>query len=309
MQRPKISIIGAGNVGATTAHIASLKELGNIVLIDIVKGVAQGKGLDMSASMPIEQRDARIKGTDDYEDIKDSDIVVVTAGLPRKPGMSRDDLLKKNSDIVASVSENIKKYAPDSIVIIVSNPLDAMVYVASKVTGFPKERIIGMAGVLDSTRFAYFIAEETNVSVEDVNTMVLGGHGDMMIPLVRYSNIAGIPLSHFLSEDKIEAMVERTRKGGAEIVNLLKTGSAYYAPASAIVDMIEAILKDKKKILPCSVYLEGEYGAEGIFIGVPIKLGRNGVEEIIELELDNDEKKAFEKNVEQVRELIEKVNI
>lgn len=307
MKRPKISIIGAGNVGATTAHLASLKELGDIVLVDIDKGIAEGKGLDLSSSMPVEQTSAKIIGTDDYVDIADSDIVVITAGLPRMPGMSRDDLLKKNSEIVSFVSEKIKKYAPQSIVIVVSNPLDAMVYIASKVTGFPKNKIMGMAGVLDSTRFAYFISQEIDVSVEDVNTMVLGGHGDQMIPLVRYSNIAGIPLNQFMSDEKINAIVERTKRGGAEIVNLLKRGSAYYAPASSIVDMMEVILKDKKKILPCSVYLNGEYGAKGVFMGVPVKLGKDGVEKIIEIKLDENEIIAFSKNVLHVKELINKL--
>lgn len=308
MKRVKISIIGAGNVGATTAYLAIAKELGDVTLVDIVEGVPQGKGLDMSEATPVLGVDAVIKGTNDYKDIKDSEIVVITAGVPRKPGMSRDDLLKINTNIVVSVSKNIKEYAPNAIVIVVSNPLDAMVYVASKVTGFPKNRIMGMAGVLDSTRFAYFIADELNVSVKNVNTMVLGGHGDQMIPLVRYAKIKGKPLSDYLSKEKIEKIVERTRKAGGEIVQYLKTGSAYFAPAASIVEMLDAILKDKGKILPCAAYLNGEYGVKGVYIGVPVKLGRNGVEKIIKMDLNREEKEAFEQNVKHVRGLMDKVD-
>lgn len=308
MKRVKISIIGAGNVGATTAYLAIAKELGDVTLVDIVEGVPQGKGLDMSEATPVLGVDAVIKGTNDYKDIKDSEIVVITAGVPRKPGMSRDDLLKINTNIVVSVSKNIKEYAPNAIVIVVSNPLDAMVYVASKVTGFPKNRIMGMAGVLDSTRFAYFIADELNVSVKDVNTMVLGGHGDQMIPLVGYAKIKGKPLTDYLSKEKIEKIVERTRKAGGEIVQYLKTGSAYFAPAASIVEMLGAILKDKGKILPCAVYLNGEYDTKGVCIGVPVKLGKNGVEEIIEMDLNREEKEAFEQNVKHVRGLMDKVD-
>jgi len=307
--RAKISIIGSGNVGATTAHIASLKELGDIVLVDIVEGVPQGKGLDMSEGTPVERTDVSVTGSNTYDAIKDSDIVVITAGVARKPGMSRDDLLKINTGIVKQVSENVKAHAPNAIVIVVSNPLDAMVYVAYKATGFPHSRVMGMAGVLDSTRFAHFVADAAHVSVENVHTLVLGGHGDQMIPLVRHSSIAGLPLTDFLSAEKIEEIVARTRNGGIEIVNLLKTGSAYYAPASSIVEMIGAIIKDKKKILPCAAYLNGEYGAKGVFIGVPVKLGRKGVEKVIEVKLEPKEQEAFKKNIEHVQGLMKQVGL
>ncbi len=309
MKRSKISIIGAGNVGATCAHLLALKELGDIVLVDINEGIPQGKALDMAESTPVEAVDARITGTNGYEETKDSDIVVITAGVPRKPGMSRDDLLKINSNIVKDVSEKVKEHCPGAILIVVSNPLDAMVYVASQVSGFPKERVIGMAGVLDSTRFAHFIASELNVSAENVSAMVLGGHGDQMIPLARYANVAGIPLSHFLDEKRIEEIVQRARDGGAEIVGLLKTGSAYYAPGSSVVQMVEAIVKDKKRILPCAAYLDGEYGESGVFIGVPAKLGKSGMEEVIEIDLNDSEKEAFKKNVAHVRSLMEKIEL
>ena len=304
--RNKISIIGAGHVGATTVHLIALKELGDIVLVDIVEGIPQGKALDMHESIPIEKVDVEIIGTNDYRETKNSDIVVITAGITRKPGMSRDDLLKTNTEIVKSVTEQVVKYSPNAILIIVSNPLDAMVYAASEISGFSKNKIIGMAGVLDSSRFRSFISREANVSVENVNAFVLGGHGDNMVPLVRYSNIAGVPLTEVLSKDKVEQIVERTRKAGGEIVSLLKTGSAYYAPASSIVEMVEAILKDKKKILPCAAYLNGEYGVKGLFIGVPVKLGKDGVEEIIEFKLDSKEKKQFQRTAEHVKELTEK---
>jgi malate dehydrogenase len=307
MKRAKISIIGAGNVGATAAHIAALKELGDIVLVDIVEGVPQGKALDMNESRPVENLNVDIVGSNSYEEILDSDIVVITAGLPRKPGMSRDDLLLKNTEIVSSVCREVKENAPDAIVIVVSNPLDAMVGVAYKILNGARNKIMGMAGVLDSTRFAYFLSEASGISVENISTMVLGGHGDQMIPLVNYARIAGLPLSHFLEEEKIEKIVERTRKGGAEIVGLLKTGSAYYATGSAIVEMIDAILKDKKKIIPCAAYLDGEYGHSNVFIGVPVVLGKKGIEKIIEIKLDSDEKDAFSENVEHVKALMAKV--
>ncbi|MBR9699717.1 malate dehydrogenase [Candidatus Woesearchaeota archaeon] len=306
MRKHKISIIGAGMVGSTTAYLAASKGLGDVVLVDIVEGIPQGKGLDISESTPVLGASVSVKGTNSYDDVKDSDIVVITAGVARKPGMSRDDLLKTNTKIVSSVSEQVKKAAPQAIVIVVSNPLDAMVYVASKV-GWAKNRIMGMAGVLDSTRFASFIAEEAKVSVENVHTFVLGGHGDQMIPLTRYSNIAGVPLEQFISKAKLDNIVDRTRKGGIEIVNHLKTGSAYYAPAASICEMMEAIVKDKKKILPCAAYLDGEYGAKGVFIGVPAKLGKDGVEQVIELKLTDSEKKAFDENVKHVKSLMEEV--
>ncbi len=307
MKRPKISVIGGGNVGATTAYLLALKQLGDIVLVDIMPDVPKGKGLDISQCTPVEGSNICIQGTNEYSDIKESDIVVITAGLARKPGMSRDDLLQKNASIMKDVCQNVRTLASKAIVVVVSNPLDAMVGLAHRELKFPKERVIGMAGVLDSTRFAYFIASEAGVSVENVSTLVLGGHGDQMIPLVRYANVSGIPLDKFLSQDKIDTLVERTKKGGAEIVGLLKTGSAYYATASSVVEMVSAIVKDKKKILPCAAYLEGEYGVDGIFIGVPIKLGKDGVEEIIEIDLNEKEKEMFTKNVLHVKELMKKL--
>jgi malate dehydrogenase len=307
MKRPKISIIGGGNVGATCAYLTSLKKLGDVILVDIVQDVPKGKGLDIAEATPVEQSNVTVLGTNDYADIKGSDIVVITAGLPRKPGMSRDDLLLKNASIMKEVCGHVKDNCPDAIVIVVSNPLDAMVGVAYRILGFPKNKVMGMAGILDSTRFAYFISEHTGISVENINTLVLGGHGDQMIPLVRYTNISGIPLEKFLSRDKIEKIVERTRKGGAEIVSLLKTGSAYYATASSIVEMIGAIVKDKKKILPCAAYLDKEYRVSGIFIGVPVILGNDGIEKIIEIDLDSEEKEMFEKNVAHVKELMSKI--
>ncbi len=303
MKQAKISIIGSGNVGATAAHICALKGLGDVVLVDIVDGIPQGKSLDISESLPIERKDCTVIGANTYDLTKDSDIVVITAGIARKPGMSRDDLLKVNTGIVKQVSEKVKEYSPECILIVVSNPLDAMVYVAYKATGFPKKRVMGMAGILDSARFASFIAAEAGVSVENVSTLVLGGHGDQMIPLPDYATIAGIPIKQFIPQNRIDQIVQRARDGGAEIVGLLKTGSAYYAPGSSIVEMIDAILKDKKKILPCAAYLDGEYGARGVFIGVPAKLGKGGVEEIVELDLSEPEKEAFAKNVEHVKSL------
>jgi malate dehydrogenase len=308
-KRNKITVIGAGNVGATTAHWAASKELGDIVLVDILEGTPQGKSLDLLQAGPVEGFDCRIVGANDYAETADSDLVIITAGLPRKPGMSRDDLLNSNVAIVKPVSKEVAKYSPNAFIIVVSNPLDAMTYVAWKVSGFPKNRVVGMAGILDTTRFRTFIAAELNVSVEDVSTLVLGGHGDTMVPLPRYTTVGGIPLSSFMSKEKTDALVARTRKGGGEIVNLLKTGSAYYAPAAAAVQMAEAILKDKKRILPCAAYLDGEYGVKGLFVGVPVKLGGNGVEEIIEIELSQEEKEAFGNSVASVKELIDLIKI
>jgi len=304
MERKKITVVGAGFVGATAAHWAAAKELGDVCIIDIVEGLPQGKALDLLEASPVEGFDSYITGTNDYADTADSDIVIITAGLPRKPGMSRDDLLAKNTAIVKSVTEQIAKQSPNAYLIIVSNPLDAMVYVAHKVSGFPANRVIGMAGVLDAARFRTFIAMELNVSVEDVNAFVLGGHGDSMVPLARFSTVAGIPLPELLSAEKIEALVDRTRKGGGEIVNLLKTGSAFFAPSAAAVQMAESILKDKKRILPCAAYCDKEYGVGGYYVGVPVKLGKNGVEEVIEIKLLEDEKAAFDKSVEAVRQLV-----
>ena len=304
MARPKITIVGAGNVGATTAHWAAARELGDIVLIDIVEGVPQGKALDLYEAAPVEGFDCRITGTNDYADTKDSDIVVVTAGIARKPGMSRDDLISINAGIVGSVTDEVVKHSPDCILIIVSNPLDVMVTKARMQCEFPRERIMGMAGVLDSARFRTFISMELGVSVEDISATVLGGHGDSMVPLPRYSTVSGIPITALMDAERIEELVQRTRDGGAEIVNYLKTGSAFYAPGASIVQMVESILKDKKRILPCAALLEGEYGQEGIFMGVPAKLGAGGMEQVVELELTPEEKAAFDNSADHVRELI-----
>src|SRR5437016_1023329 len=287
--RKKVTIVGSGNVGATAAHWIASKELADVVLIDIIEGVPQGKGLDLLEAMPIEKRDSRVIGTQDYADTASSDIVVITAGIPRKPGMSRDDLLNTNYKIMKDVVSQAIEHSPNCILIVVSNPLDAMAQAAYKMAGLPRERVIGMAGVLDSARFRAFIADELKVSVENVTAFVLGGHGDTMVPLPRYSTVAGIPITELMSRDRIDAIVDRTRNGGAEIVNLLKT-SAWYAPGAAAVEMVEAILKDKRKILPCAAYLKGEYGYNGLFVGVPVKLGRNGLEQVIEIKLMSDEK-------------------
>ncbi|MBS3114373.1 malate dehydrogenase [Candidatus Woesearchaeota archaeon] len=305
MPRPKISIMGAGNVGATTAHWIASKEIGDVVLLDVIEGMPQGKGLDLLEAAPVEGFDVDIKGTNNYEDTKNSDIIVITSGVPRKPGMSRDDLISINTKIVKEVTQNAVKYSPNSIIIVVTNPLDAMVFVASKVSNFPKHRVLGMAGILDSTRFRTFIAKELDVSVEDVDAIVLGGHGDSMVPLPRYSTVNGIPITELMPHDKINLLVERTRKGGEEIVNLLKTGSAFYAPGAAVAEMVEAILKDKKRILPCAAYCNSEYNVNGYFVGVPIKLGKKGVEKVIELKLTDEEKAAFQKSVEHVKSLVE----
>jgi len=297
--------MGAGNVGATTAHWIASKEIGDVVLLDVIEGMPQGKGLDLLEAAPVEGFDVDIKGTNNYEDTKNSDIIVITSGVPRKPGMSRDDLISINTKIVKEVTQNAVKYSPNSIIIVVTNPLDAMVFVASKVSNFPKHRVLGMAGILDSTRFRTFIAKELDVSVEDVDAIVLGGHGDSMVPLPRYSTVNGIPITELMPHDKINLLVERTRKGGEEIVNLLKTGSAFYAPGAAVAEMVEAILKDKKRILPCAAYCNSEYNVNGYFVGVPIKLGKKGVEKVIELKLTDEEKAAFQKSVEHVKSLVE----
>ncbi len=309
MGRKKITVVGAGHVGATTAHLAMLRELGDIVLIDIIEGVPQGKALDLYESSPVEGTDVRVLGTNQYSQTKNSDVVVITAGSPRKPGMSRDDLLQINTKIVKSVTEEVVKYSPNTILIIVSNPLDAMAYVAKTVSRFPKERVMGMAGVLDSARFRAFIAEALDVSVRDVTTFVLGGHGDEMVPFPRLTTVGGIPLMDLLPQSKIEELVTRTRNGGAEIVGLLKTGSAYYAPAASVCDMVESIVKDQKRILPCAAYLDGEYGVCGIYLGVPVKLGKGGVEKIFELKLNADEKKTLEKSIKAVEELTHKLKL
>ncbi|HKZ52275.1 MAG TPA: malate dehydrogenase [Candidatus Acidoferrales bacterium] len=307
--RKKVTVVGAGMVGGTTAHRLADKELCDVVVTDIIEGLPQGKGLDLAESAPIEGYDSSILGTNDYKDTANSDIVVITAGLPRKPGMSRDDLLKTNYNIVKEVTEQVVKYSPNSILIVVSNPLDAMTQTAFKVSGFSKNRVIGMAGVLDAARMRTFIAMELDVSVENVTAFVLGGHGDTMVPLPRYSTVAGIPLPELLSKEKIEAIVKRTAQGGAEIVNLLKTGSAFYAPSAAIVEMVEAILKDKKKILPCAAYLEGEYGISGLFVGVPVKLGARGIEQVIEIKLSPEEQAALQKSAAAVKELVEIIGV
>ena len=302
--RNKVTIVGSGNVGATAAHWMAAKELADVVLIDIIEGVPQGKGLDLLEAMPIEKRDSRIIGTQDYSDTAGSDIVVVTAGIPRKPGMSRDDLLNTNLKIMKDVVAKAVQFSPDCILIIVSNPLDAMAQAAYKMSGFPRERVIGMAGVLDSARFRSFIASELNVSVENVTAFVLGGHGDSMVPLPRYSTVAGIPITELLDAHTIDRLVQRTRDGGAEIVKYLKTGSAFYAPSAAVTEMAEAILKDKKKILPCAAYLQGEYGVKGLFVGVPVKLGAKGIEQIIEIRLTPEEQEQLTRSADAVKELV-----
>jgi malate dehydrogenase len=308
-RRPKISVVGAGNVGATVAQYAVEKELGDVVLVDVIDGVPQGKALDMLQAGPIHRYDSRLTGSNGYDETANSDVVVITAGLARKPGMTRDDLLFKNAEIVGSVVEQIVARSREAILVLVTNPLDAMVQLAWKKSGFPAQRVVGMAGILDSARFRTFIARELDVSVENVTAFVLGGHGDTMVPLPRYSTVAGIPITELLSKDKIDALVARTANGGAEIVNYLKTGSAYYAPAASAVEMVEAILKDKKKILPCAAYLEGQYKTKGLYVGVPVKLGRDGVEEIIEITLTPDEQAAFDKSAAAVRELVEKLKL
>jgi malate dehydrogenase len=307
--RPKISVVGAGNVGATVAQYAVEKELGDVVLVDIIEGVPQGKALDLAQAGPVHGYDSRLTGTNSYDETADSDIVVITAGMARKPGMTRDDLLFKNAEIVGAVVDQVASRSRNAILILVTNPLDAMVQLAWKRSGFPPERVIGMAGVLDSARFRTFIAQELEVSVENVTAFVLGGHGDSMVPLPRYSTVAGIPITDLLPPDRIQALVTRTANGGAEIVGFLKSGSAYYAPGASTVEMIEAILRDKKKILPCAAYLSGQYGVNGLYVGVPVKLGRKGVERIIEIKLTAEENTAFQTSVASVRELVEKLKL
>ena len=307
--RNKITVVGSGNVGATTAHWIAAKELADVVLIDIIEGVPQGKGLDLLQAMPVEKRDARILGTQDYAQTANSDIAILTAGVPRKPGMSRDDLLNINYNIMKDVVGKVVQYSPNCILIVVANPLDAMAQTAYKLSGFPRERVIGMAGILDSARFRAFIAMELNVSVENINAFVLGGHGDTMVPLPRYSTVAGIPVTELIEKDKLDKIVQRTRDGGAEIVKYLKTGSAYYAPSAAVAEMVEAIFKDKKKILPCAAYLQGEYGVNGLFVGVPVKLGAKGIEQIIEIKLTPEEQTAFNKSAAAVKELVTVINV
>ena len=306
----KITVVGAGNVGATTAQRVAEKELARtVVLVDVVEGIPQGKGLDQWQSAPIEGFDSRIVGTNGYAETAGSEIVIITAGIARKPGMSRDDLLNTNAGIVRSVAENIARVAPKAIIIVVSNPLDVMCYVAKGVTGFPRERVLGMAGVLDTARYRGFLAEALDVSVRDIQAMVLGGHGDTMVPLISYTSVSGIPITQLIAKDKLDAIVARTRSGGAEIVKYLKTGSAYYAPSAGAVQMAEAIVHDQRRILPCAAWLEGEYGMKDLFLGVPCKLGRNGLEKVIEVELTADERAALAKSAEAVREPMRAVKL
>jgi malate dehydrogenase len=309
MARKKITVVGAGNVGATTAHWLVAKELGDVVLVDIIEGMPQGKALDLAQAGPIEGYDSRLIGTNGYKETANSDIVVITSGIARKPGMSRDDLLNTNAGIVGSVTDEIARSSPNAIIIVVSNPLDAMAQIAFRRSGFTKNRVVGMAGILDSARMRTFLAEALDVSVENVSAFVLGGHGDTMVPLPRYSTCAGIPVTELLSKDVLDKIVDRTRNGGAEIVSLLKTGSAYYAPSAAAVEMVEAIIKDKKKILPCAAYLEGEYGINGLFVGVPVKLGARGIEEIIQINLTAEERAALQKSAAAVQELVSLLKI
>ncbi|HZS45748.1 MAG TPA: malate dehydrogenase [Blastocatellia bacterium] len=309
MGRNKITVVGAGNVGASAAQLLAYKELGDVVLVDVIDGIPQGKALDLAEAAPVNRYDSRLIGANSYEQTANSDVVVITAGIARKPGMSRDDLLNTNTQIVKSVTEQVVKFSPNCILVIVSNPLDAMTHVAYKVSGFPKHRVVGMAGVLDSARMRCFLAEALDVSVENVNAFVLGGHGDTMVPLPRYSTCAGIPIPELLPKEQIDAIVQRTRDGGAEIVKLLKSGSAYYAPAASSVEMVEAILKDKKKVLPACALLEGEYGINGLFVGVPVKLGARGIEQIFEISLTNEERSALQKSAAAVQELVDIIKI
>jgi malate dehydrogenase len=310
MARNKIALIGSGQIGGTLALLAGLKDLGDVVLFDVVEGIPQGKALDLAQASPVEDFDSRLTGTNNYADLKGADVVIVTAGIPRKPGMSRDDLIGVNAKVIASVAENIKAHCPNAFVIVITNPLDVMVWVMKEKSGLPASRVVGMAGVLDSARFRYFLAEEFKVSVEDVTCFVLGGHGDTMVPLVRYSTVAGIPLPDLVrmgwtTQERLDKIVQRTRDGGAEIVGLLKTGSAFYAPASAAIQMAESYLKDKKRVLPCAALLEGQYGVKDIYVGVPVVIGAGGVERIVEIALDPAEKAAFDKSVGAVKTLIE----
>jgi len=310
MARNKIALIGGGQIGGTLAHLAGLKELGDVVIFDIVEGLPQGKALDLSQSGPIDDFDSAMSGTQDYAGIEGADVVIVTAGVPRKPGMSRDDLLGINLKVMRSVGEGIAQYAPDAFVICITNPLDAMVWALREITGLPHNKVVGMAGVLDSTRFRHFLADEFDVSVEDVTAFVLGGHGDTMVPLTRYSTIGGIPLPDLVemgwtSQDKIDAIVQRTRDGGAEVVSLLKTGSAFYAPAAAAIQMADAYLKDKRRLLPCAAHLSGEYGIDDLYVGVPVIIGANGVEKVVEINLQGEEKEGFDSSVDAVRGLVD----
>jgi malate dehydrogenase len=310
MARSKIALIGAGQIGGTLAHLVGLKELGDVVMFDISEGTPEGKSLDIAQSSPVDGFDCKLKGTQSYEDIKGSDVIIVTAGVPRKPGMSRDDLIEINLRVMEQVGAGIKKYAPDAFVICITNPLDAMVWALQKFSGLPKNKVVGMAGVLDSARFRYFLAEELNVSVEDVTAFVLGGHGDTMVPSTRYSTIAGIPLTDvvkmgWMSKERLEEIVQRTRDGGAEIVSLLKTGSAFYAPAASAIAMAESYLKDKRRVLPCAAHLSGQYGVDDLYVGVPVIIGAGGVEKVVEVELNRTEAKAFEKSVNAVKGLVE----
>jgi len=310
MARNKIALIGGGQIGGTLAHLAGLKELGDVVIFDIVEGLPQGKALDLSQSGPIDDFDSAMSGTQDYAGIEGADVVIVTAGVPRKPGMSRDDLLGINLKVMRSVGEGIAQYAPDAFVICITNPLDAMVWALREITGLPHNKVVGMAGVLDSARFRHFLADEFDVSVEDVTAFVLGGHGDTMVPLTRYSTIGGIPLPDLVemgwtSQDKIDAIVQRTRDGGAEVVSLLKTGSAFYAPAAAAIQMADAYLKDKRRLLPCAAHLSGEYGIDDLYVGVPVIIGANGVEKVVEINLQGVEKEGFDSSVDAVRGLVD----
>ena len=312
MPRKKISLIGAGNIGGTLAHLIGLKELADVFIVDIAQGIPQGKSLDISQSAPVEGFDAKIKGSTNFSGIKNSDVIIVTAGSPRKPGMTRDDLIEINLKVMKSVGVAIKKYSPKAFVICITNPLDAMVWALREFSGLPYTKVVGMAGVLDSARFRYFLADEMNVSVEDVSAFVLGGHGDTMVPLVRFSNVAGVPIPDLIkmkmiSKDKVEKIVSRTRSGGGEIVSLLKSGSAYYAPASSALAMAESYIKDKKRILPCAAYLKGEYGVKDLYVGVPVIIGSKGVEKVLEIKLDSVEKKMFKKSTVAVKKLVEVV--
>ncbi len=312
--RNKIALIGAGNIGGTLAHLAGLKELGDVVLFDIMEGIPQGKGLDLAESSPVDGFDANFKGSSDYADIADADVCIVTAGIARKPGMSRDDLIATNTKVITSVAHGIKKHAPNAFVIVITNPLDAMVWVMKEQTGFAPNKVVGMAGVLDSARFRYFLADEFKVSVEDVTAFVLGGHGDTMVPLARYSTVAGIPLPDMVkmgwtTQERLDAIMQRTRDGGAEIVGLLKTGSAFYAPAAAAITMAESYLKDKKRVLPCAAHLTGQYGVDDLYVGVPVVIGAGGVEKIIEVELQADERAGFDNSVNAVRGLVDSIDL
>jgi len=309
MIRKKVTVVGAGNVGAEVAQRLVDKQMADVVMVDVLEGVPQGKALDMLESGPVEGYDVKIRGTNDYADTANSDLVVITAGFARKPGMSRDDLLKKNYEVVKGVTEQVARYSPEAILIVVTNPLDAMAQTAFKVSGFPKNRVIGMAGVLDTARYRTFIAEALNVSVRDVHGFVLGGHGDTMVPVPRYTSVAGIPVGDLMPREQLEAIIKRTRNGGAEVVNLLKTGSAFYAPSSAVVEMVDAIFADRKRILPCTVYLEGEYGIHGVFVGVLVKLGVRGIDQILEIKLTPEEHAALQSSATAVKELVDIIGV